>query len=611
MCGIVGYIGKRDAGKILMDGLKRLEYRGYDSAGVALIWNGGLDVRRCKGKLSELERELQERPVSGKAGIGHTRWATHGKPSDENAHPHSVNKVAVVHNGIIENYAALKKDLIGNGSRFSSETDTEVIAHLIDGYMKGGDDLETASRRTMARLKGAYTIVVISADEPDKIIAAKVASPLVIGLGEEENLVASDVPALIAHTRRVLVMEDNEYAVVTSGSVAVKDAEGKALEKKPRDIQWTPAMAEKGGYKHFMLKEIFEQPRALADTLAGRISLEDAEITLEDFSVSKEELASFKNAAIVACGTAWHAGLAGRYMIERLARVPVSVDIASEFRYRDPLVGPDTLLILISQSGETADTLAALEEGKRRGCKVIAVCNVMDSSIARKSDEVIYTRAGPEIGVASTKAFTCQLLVMYLLALHWAIARGTLSRDEARKKMEAALHVPTLVEETLKKEAGRIEALSRRFYKQPGFFFLGRGINFPIALEGALKLKEISYIHAEGYPAGELKHGPIALVDERMPVVVLATRNVMLDKLISNLEEVAARDGMIISLVNPGDEDKVEHKSEEVIVVPETEPELETILLTVPLQLLAYHVAVLNGTDVDQPRNLAKSVTVE
>jgi glucosamine--fructose-6-phosphate aminotransferase (isomerizing) len=610
MCGIVGYVGKREATRILMDGLKRLEYRGYDSAGVAVVANGELEIRRCKGKLYALERELEENPVKGVTGIGHTRWATHGRPSEVNAHPHSVGKVAVVHNGIIENYVELKKELAASGCEFCSETDTEVIAHLIDCHLKEGMDFEQALLKTIGELKGAYAIVAVHADDPDTILAAKLASPLIIGVGEDENMVASDVPAIIAHTRRVIIMEDYEYAVITPDEINLKNISGEPVERPVKEVQWTPAMAEKGGYKHFMLKEIFEQPRALADTLAGRVDLDRGEVEFEDFALDLDRLKEFKQAAFVACGTAWHAGLVGKYMIEKLARVPVRIDIASEFRYRDPLVGPETLLILISQSGETADTLAALEEAKKLGCTVLSICNVMDSSITRKSDQVIYTRAGPEIGVASTKAFTCQLIVVYLLALHWAKARGTLTDEEVKEKLQSAMHVPSLVEEMLKNDK-QIESIARRFYKQPGYFFLGRGINFPVALEGALKLKEISYIHAEGYPAGELKHGPIALVDENMPVVVLATRNAMFEKALSNLEEVAAREGMIIALVNPGDEDKVRDKAREVIVIPDTDPELTTILLTVPLQLLAYHVAVLNGTDVDQPRNLAKSVTVE
>jgi glucosamine--fructose-6-phosphate aminotransferase (isomerizing) len=610
MCGIVGYVGKKEACQVLMDGLKKLEYRGYDSAGVAVIENGQLTIRRCKGKLGALECELADHPLKGTTGIGHTRWATHGKPSDENAHPHRVGDIALVHNANIENYAELKRDLVAAGRTFTSETDTEVIAQLLDLHVKNGLDFEAALKKTMSQIHGAYAIVALNARQPDMILAAKVASPLVLGVGDGENLVASDVPAIISHTRSVIVIEEFEYAVITADKIQIKDRDGNPVSRAPREITWTPAMAEKGGYKHFMLKEIFEQPRAIADTIAGRISVEEARVRFEDFHLTDDQFRGFSQAAIVACGTAWHAGLVGRYMIEKLARVPVRTDIASEFRYRDPLVGPETLLILISQSGETADTIAALDEGKKKGCTVLAVCNVLDSTIARKSDEVIYTRAGPEIGVASTKAFTCQLTVLYLLALHWAKARGEISRDDLVRKLKAALHVPSLVEQMLKK-GEQVEAISRKYYKQPGYFFLGRGINFPVALEGALKLKEISYIHAEGYPAGELKHGPIALVDENMPVVVLATRNAMFDKVRSNLEEVAAREGLIVSLVNEGDEDKVSAKSKDVITVPQTEDELQTILLSVPLQLLAYHVAVLNGTDVDQPRNLAKSVTVE
>ncbi|MFO8055736.1 MAG: glutamine--fructose-6-phosphate transaminase (isomerizing) [bacterium] len=610
MCGIVGYIGTRESCPVLMDGLKRLEYRGYDSAGIAVVSDGKLDIRRCKGKLRELECELVERPLRGTVGIGHTRWATHGKPSEENAHPHRVGKVAVVHNGIIENYADIKKNLISDGSVFNSETDTEVIAHVIDGHLRQGMGFEEAVREAISELRGAYSIVAINAEEPDTLIAAKLASPMILGLGDDENLVASDVPALINYTRKVIALEDNEYAVLRPEGVIIKDARGNVIDREPREVQWSPAMAEKGGYKHFMLKEIFEQPRALADTMAGRVYSDTGSISFEDFHLSSDILDKLDHAYIVACGTAWHAGLTGKYMIEKLSRIRVRTDIASEFRYRDPLVGEDTLLILISQSGETADTLAALEEGRQKGCRVLSVCNVLDSSITRKSDDVIYTRAGPEIGVASTKAFTCQLMVLYLFSLYWASVRGTLPQEEVKRLLAAALHVPALVEDLLKQNE-QIEEIARKYYKQPGYFFLGRGINFPVALEGALKLKEISYIHAEGYSAGELKHGPIALVDEKMPVVVLATRNAMFEKVYSNLEEVAARDGMIIALVNPGDEDKVKDKVHDVIVIPETEPELVPILLSVPLQLLAYHVAILNGTDVDQPRNLAKSVTVE
>jgi len=610
MCGIVGYIGTREACPVLMDGLKRLEYRGYDSAGMAVVNGGDLDIRRCKGKLRELECELAERPIRGRVGIGHTRWATHGKPSEENAHPHRVGKVAVVHNGIIENYAEIKNRLIEEGSIFNSETDTEVIAHVIDRHLRGGMSFEDSVRQALTELRGAYSIVAVNADEPDTIIAAKLASPLILGLGDDENLVASDVPALINYTRRVVALEDKEYAVLRPEGVKIKDPRGNEVRREAREVQWSPAMAEKGGYKHFMLKEIFEQPRALADTMAGRVYAESGEMSFEDFHLSPDILDKLDHAYIVACGTAWHAGLTGKYMIEKLARIRVRTDIGSEFRYRDPLVGEDTLLILISQSGETADTLAALEEGRKKGCRILSICNVLDSSITRKSDDVIYTRAGPEIGVASTKAFTCQLMVMYLFSLYWAKVRGTLPEEEVKRMMASALHVPMLVEDMLKQN-DHIEEISRKYYKQPGYFFLGRGINFPVALEGALKLKEISYIHAEGYAAGELKHGPIALVDEKMPVVVLATRNSMFEKVYSNLEEVAARDGIIIALVNPGDEDKVRDKAHDIIVIPETEPELVPIVLTVPLQLLSYHVAVLNGTDVDQPRNLAKSVTVE
>ena len=610
MCGIIGYIGKREAPEILMEGLKRLEYRGYDSAGLALLHQGRLEIRRCQGKLAVLEALLKESPVRGQAGIGHTRWATHGRPSEENAHPHRVGAIAVVHNGIVENFAELKAELIAAGEKFSSETDTEVISHLVHQYVSQGLDFEAAARKALLRLQGAYAVLILNEKEPDLIIAAKQASPMILGLGEGENLVASDIPALISHTQRVVLLEDGDYAVIRADGVEVKNLQGEPVSRRPREVQWTPAMAEKGGYKHYMQKEIFEQPRAVAETLAGRIKLEAGEVSFEDFAITEGQLLKVRRIAVVACGTAWHAGLVGKYLLEQFCGLPVEVDIASEFRYRKPLLDSETLLILISQSGETADTLAALEEGRRRGARILSICNVMEASIPRCSDGVIYTRAGPEIGVASTKAFVTQLAVLYLFAVHLAGVRGTLPAEARREMLKEILRVPHLIEDVLETDA-QIQAVARRFYRAKGFFFIGRGIHFPLALEGALKLKEISFIHAEGYPAGELKHGPIALVDENMPVVVLAPRNPMFEKVMSNLEEVAARGGKIIALVTAGDEPKVAAKATEVIPLPQVAPELAPILLAVPLQLLAYHVAVLNGTDVDQPRNLAKSVTVE
>lgn len=610
MCGIIGYIGRRPAPAILMEGLKRLEYRGYDSAGIAVLNNGRMEIRRCQGKLTVLENLLQQNPVFGLVGIGHTRWATHGRPSEENAHPHRAGAIAVVHNGIIENYAELKAELIAAGEQFNSQTDTEVISHLVNRYISQGMEFETAAREALRRLHGAYAVLMINEQMPDRIIAAKQASPMILGLGEDENLVASDIPALISHTQRIVPLEDGDYAVISADRVEVKNLQGEPVARRPREVTWTPAMAEKGGYKHYMLKEIFEQPRAVAETLAGRVKLESGRVVFEDFGIPEAELRRVKRMAIVACGTAWHAGLVGKYLLEQFCGLPVEVDIASEFRYRRPLLDPETLLLLISQSGETADTLAALEEGRRRGARIMSICNVMEASIPRRSDGVIYTRAGPEIGVASTKAFVTQLAVLYLFTVQMAEVRGSLPVETRREFLKELAHAPKLIEELLQDEE-RLQAVARRFYRARGFFFIGRGINFPLALEGALKLKEISYIHAEGYPAGELKHGPIALVDENMPVVVLAPRNAMFEKVMSNLEEVAARGGKIIALVTRGDEAKVADKAAEVIAIPPVAPELAPLLLAVPLQLLAYHVAVLNGTDVDQPRNLAKSVTVE
>ena len=609
MCGIVGYIGHQDASPIIIDGLRRLEYRGYDSAGICTLNGGEPQIIRAEGKLINLENILRKTPAEGNRGIGHTRWATHGRPSEINAHPHKASNIIVVHNGIIENYLKLKERLQGLGHNFSSETDTEIIAHLVEEHYRQCGDFEKAVQLALAEVKGAYAVAILCNDEPDKLIAAKLGSPLVVGQGQGEYFVASDIPAMLSHTREMIFLEDGEIAVFTPEKMWVTDLVGQPLVKQSKTITWSPLMAEKGGYKHFMLKEIYEQPRALADTIAGRLQGEEGDIYLEDFGLSEEQLVGLDKIFIIACGTSWHAGLVGKFYIEKLARIPVEIDIASEFRYRDPIVTDKSLTILVSQSGETADTLAGLREAKGKGGKSVCICNVVDSSIARESDGVIYTHAGPEIGVASTKAFTTQLVALYLLALKLGRARGTLTADDCRAQVEALLELPRKVEETLELD-GQIEKLAREHMNARDFLYLGRGNQYPIALEGALKLKEISYIHAEGYPAGEMKHGPIALIDENLPVVVLAPRNATYDKVVSNLEEVCARGGNVIA-VTSGEESGLQGKVAALIQVPQTTDDLMPILTSIPMQLLAYHVAVLKGTDVDQPRNLAKSVTVE
>ncbi|NMC74451.1 MAG: glutamine--fructose-6-phosphate transaminase (isomerizing) [Geobacteraceae bacterium] len=609
MCGIVGYTGGREATPIILDGLKRLEYRGYDSAGICTLRNGRSDMRRSEGKLFRLEKLLAEQPLSGTIGIGHTRWATHGRPSETNAHPHKAGPFIVVHNGIIENYLALKETLINLGHTFRSETDTEVISHLIEEKYKTASDFEQAVRIALSELRGAYAVCILCEREPGVLIAAKLGSPMVIGLGAEEYFVASDIPAILSHTREMVFMEDGELVVFRDGRAAFSTIAGRPLEKKPRHIDWSPLMAEKGGYKHFMLKEIFEQPRAIRDTLAGRLVEEHGDVFLNTIGLSGEELRAVDRICIVACGTSWHAALVGKFLIEDRCRIPVEVDIASEFRYRKPILNDRTLVILISQSGETADTLAALREGKARGARNIAICNVVDSSIARESNGVIYTHAGPEIGVASTKAFITQLVALYLFTIHLGRTLGTIDRDTGRTMIASLIQLPGLVEETLKTN-GEIERIARTYLHASDFLYLGRGITYPIALEGALKLKEISYIHAEGYPAGEMKHGPIALIDENMPVVVLAPHSESYEKTVSNMEEVIARGGRVIALCTDGDE-ALPKKAESSIRIPPCPDDLTPVLLAVPLQLLAYHVAVMKGTDVDQPRNLAKSVTVE
>ncbi len=608
MCGIVGYIGQQQATGIILDGLRKLEYRGYDSAGIATLAQG-IDIRRAQGKLSNLEALLREKPLLGSLGIGHTRWATHGRPSETNAHPHFAGDIVVVHNGIIENHLILKKQLQQKGHCFRSETDTEIIAHLVEDYYNQSRDFEQAVRYALAQVRGAYAIAVLCLGEPDKLIVAKLGSPLVIGQGEGEYFVASDIPAMLAHTRQVIFLEDGEMAVFTREQMQITDLQGAILDKPVKTITWSPAMAEKGGYRHFMLKEIFEQPRAIADTIAGRIMEDEGEVFLEDFRLSREELDALDKIYIVACGTSWHAALVGKFLIEKLARIPVEVDIASEFRYRDPLVNDRTLTILISQSGETADTLAALREASAKGGRTLCICNVMESSIARESDDVIYTHAGPEIGVASTKAFTTQLVALFLLAHKLGTMNRSLDGARARHLIEELLTLPRRVEESLEL-CDQTEKIAREYGNARDYLFLGRGNQYPIALEGALKLKEISYIHAEGYPAGEMKHGPIALIDEQLPVVVIAPECETFEKVASNMEEVRARGGRVIA-IGSGEALGLVGQCEALIRVPEITDELMPILTSIPLQLLSYHTAVFKGTDVDQPRNLAKSVTVE
>lgn len=609
MCGIVGYFGPQQATPIIIDGLRRLEYRGYDSAGIAILNGGEIEVRRAKGKLAELENLLGQSPLSGVRGIGHTRWATHGRPSETNAHPHCAGEVAVVHNGIIENYLELKERLAVQGHEFSSETDTEIIAHLVDQHLRECGDFETAVRQALSEVRGAYAVAILCQSEPDKMIAAKLGSPLVVGQGHGEFFVASDIPAMLSHTREMIFLEEGELVVYHDGELRFSDLGGTPVAKTAKTITWSPLMAEKGGYRHFMLKEIYEQPRAIADTVASRVKDGHSDVYLEGLQLDDEQLRQFDRLYIVACGTSWHAGLTGKFLIEKLARVPVEVDIASEFRYRDPLITERTLTILISQSGETADTLAALREARAKGGKALAICNVVESSIARESDGVIYTHAGPEIGVASTKAFTTQLVALYLLALRLGRARGALDAERCIELTEALLTLPRKIEEVLELD-GKIEAIAKTFMSASDFLYLGRGNQYPIALEGALKLKEISYIHAEGYPAGEMKHGPIALIDEQLPVVFLCPHNETLEKVVSNLEEVRARDGRVIAVVTEGHQNLL-GEVDALITVPEIIDELAPVLMSIPMQLLAYHVAVFKGTDVDQPRNLAKSVTVE
>jgi glutamine---fructose-6-phosphate transaminase (isomerizing) len=614
MCGIIGYIGSKPVVPVLLDGLRRMEYRGYDSAGVALVSPEGISLRRSAGKLSNLETSIRTEPIDGLYGVGHTRWATHGRPSEENAHPHRdcTGRIVVVHNGIIENYLDLKKELRAAGHEFKTETDTEIVAHLVEREMKD-DGLENAVRRALVYMRGMFAIVLVSVDDPEKIVAVRNGAPVVIGLGEDEFFVASDVTAILSHTRDVVFLGDEEMAVITRSGVQFTDYSGREISVTTKRVMWDPIAAEKGGHKHFMLKEILEQPTAARDTILGRVSLDSGKIFLEDLKITDDTLRAVDKVTLLACGTSWHAALVGKYLIEALAQLRVEVDYGSEYRYRSPIVGRNELVIVITQSGETADTLAALAEARRKGANSIAICNVVGSEATRKADGTVYTHAGPEIGVASTKAFTSQLVALQLLALHMAQVRGTLSPPEMCGHIEELLQLPNSIEQALKASAP-MEKVAERFYNRQDFLFLGRGINYPIALEGALKLKEISYIHAEGYPAGEMKHGPIALIDENMPVVAIAPDDHVFDKMASNVQEVKARGGSVIAIVTSGDQrmaTDLDPAHDVLIAMPRTAPLLTPIVMTIPLQLLAYHIAVRRGCDVDQPRNLAKSVTVE
>jgi glucosamine--fructose-6-phosphate aminotransferase (isomerizing) len=634
MCGIVGYVGKKSVVPVIIEGLRKLEYRGYDSAGIAVAGcanessangasaNGALQLRRAEGKLRNLEEVIRLKPMEGSYGIGHTRWATHGRPTEENAHPHRdcTGKIVVVHNGIVENYLSLKKKLIEEGHKFSTETDTEVIAHLIEKTLAQSNGhkitLEDAVRKTVKQLTGVFALGVLSEDEPNKLIAARNGPPVVIGMGDQEYFVASDVTALLSHTRDIYFLHDGDMAILTPAGVQLTDFDGKPVAREIQHVTWDPIMAEKGGFKHFMLKEIYEQPRAVRDTTLGRVSLDSGKVFLEEMQITEDELRNVTKINIAACGTSWHAALAGKFMIERLARIPVEVDYASEFRYRDPITSSKEITLLITQSGETADTIAAQREAKAKGSKTLAICNVVGAMIARESSGTVYTHAGPEIGVASTKAFTAQLTAMFLLALYLGELRSATSTEDAKRYIDELLKIPHKLESLLNNDK-ECEELARQYYRVQDFLFLGRGIHYPIALEGALKLKEISYIHAEGYPAGEMKHGPNALIDENLPVVVVATKDpndpnsvLRYEKTMSNVKEVTARSGKVIAIATEGDEE-IKESVDHVLYVPHAPELLLPILEVVPLQLLAYHIAVRRGCDVDQPRNLAKSVTVE
>lgn len=609
MCGIVGYIGNKEATPILIEGLEKLEYRGYDSAGVAVMTEEGIEIRKCQGRLKNLENLLEEEKLSGTSGIGHTRWATHGEPSDTNSHPHfnQSGTIAVVHNGIIENYLYVKEWLESVGYEFKSETDTEVIAHLIDYNYTG--DLVDAVVKSVETLEGSYALGVISQDEPDKLVAIRKDSPLIVGLGDGENFIASDIPAILNHTRDIYMLEDKELVVLTRDGVEITTPEGMKVEKEVFHVTWDAESAEKGGYEHFMIKEIHEQPKAIRDTMNSRIMKDSDDIIIDDIKITKEYLEGISKIFIVACGTAYHAGMVGKYVIEKLARIPVEVDIASEFRYRDPIIDEKTLLIIISQSGETADTMSALRLAKKKGARVLAVTNVVGSSAAREADDVFYTWAGPEIAVASTKAYTTQLISMYILALYFARMNGSMSVEEYREFRDEMLLLPDKVESLIERKE-ELQKFANNNHGHKDMFYIGRGLDGAVSLEGALKLKEISYIHAEAYAAGELKHGPIALIDEDIPVIALATQDELLEKMISNIREVVTRGAKVISFTLEGNS-AVEQVSDQVVYMPKTISILTPVLSVIPLQLLSYYVAVHRGCDVDKPKNLAKSVTVE
>ncbi len=608
MCGIIGYLGTKNAVEIILEGLKRLEYRGYDSAGIAYAGNQTIDVIRCKGKIKDLKALLEDRKVSSSVAIGHTRWATHGKPSEENAHPHRSGGIVIAHNGIIENYIDIKHKLISKGYHFTSETDTEVVCHLIEDYRKR-HSLEEAVRQAVKEIKGAYALAICDEKEPYKVIGVRKDSPLVVGIGDNEYFIASDVPAFLNYARDVMFLDEEEIVVITPEGVMITDFEGNAVQKEITSITWSPAMAEKGGYRHFMLKEIFEQPRAVSDTIRGRFSLETGDINLDEFGISRDRLEKVKKISIVACGTSWHAALIGKYMIEEIARVSVDAEIASEFRYRNPLITSDHLVIVITQSGETADTLAAQREAKKLGAIVMSICNVVGSTSTREADAIFYTHSGPEIGVASTKAFLTQLTGLYLFSIALGKINGRVQEATSRELLNELILLPGKIERTLAVD-DELKEIAKNYFKSRGFIYLGRNIQYPIALEGALKLKEISYLHAEGYPAGEMKHGPIALIEEELPVVVLVPRNNLVEKMMTGIEEVRSRGGNVIALSTENNSN-ICKIAKDCILIPETNHYLSPILFAVPLQLLAYHIGVLRGCDVDQPRNLAKSVTVE
>ncbi len=614
MCGIVGYIGPKPVVPVLLDGLRRLEYRGYDSAGVAVVQNGDIEVRRSAGKLINLEHSIESKPLAGVYGLGHTRWATHGRPTEENAHPHrdGTGRIVVVHNGIIENYLEIKRELAAEGHKFQSETDTEVVAHLVQKEWKN-DGLENAVLRAMQRVRGLFALVLLSADDPEKLVTVRNGPPIVVGIGDGEYFVASDVPAILSHTRNVVFLDDREMAVVTAKGVRFLTLDGKSVQRQPTRVTWDPISAEKSGYKHFMLKEIIEQPRAVQETALGRASRDNGQVHLNEMAITDADLRSITKITLLACGTSWHSALVGKFMIEELAKVAVEVDYGSEYRYRNPIIDKHTLAVAITQSGETADTLAALREAKGKGARSLAICNVVGSMATREAEGTIYTHAGPEIGVASTTAFTTQMVALYLFALKLAEVRNTLTAAERCDYIRELMQLPQVLEDTLKTTSKPMEEIAAKFYNRSDFLYLGRGINYPIALEGALKLKEISYIHAEGYPAGEMKHGPIALIDENMPVVAIATHDHVFEKMLGNIQEAKARGGSIIAITTKGDTTlrQLLGEDDSLVEVPATHRLLMPIVISLPLQLLSYHIAVRRGCDVDQPRNLAKSVTVE